>query len=114
MPKLSTLDKVARLDADIASLRARLDAKLDERAVLLGTLIAQGNAIQASVAQQVQALTQANALVTTGRILTDDQVREIRRLFAGGMSQTSLAKRFGLSQPSIFKIVRRQSYADVA
>jgi len=114
MTKLSTLDKVARLDADIASLRARLDAKIDERAVLLGSLVAQCQTVKNAVAAQVQAVTHANALVTTGRILTADQVREIRRLHASGVSQTALGKRFGISQPSVFKIVRRQSYQDVA
>lgn len=114
MPKLAPLDKVARLDADIASLRDRLDSKLDERQKLLSTLLAQGNAIRGTVAAQVATVVHANTLATTGRNLTEDQVREIRRLHAQGVSQTALGKRFGLSQPSIYKIVRRQSYQDVA
>ena len=114
MPKLDPIAKVARLDADIASLRVRLDAKLDERQKLLSTLLAQGQAIKTAVAQQVHTVVHANTLATTGRNLTEDQVREIRRLHASGVSQTALGKRYGLSQPSIYKIVRRQSYQDVA
>jgi hypothetical protein len=55
----------------------------------------------------------ADAFAQTGRVLTDDQVRQIRALHAGGMSQSALGRRFGISQPSIFKIVRRISYTDV-
>jgi len=109
-----TLAKLAKLEGDIVALKGRLDAKLSERQALLATLTAQGQALQSNVAAQVATITQANTLATTGRNLTDDQVREIRRLFAGGMSQSALGRRFGISQPSIFKIVRRQSYQDVA
>jgi hypothetical protein len=114
MSRLAPLDRVARIDADIASLRARLDAKLTERRVLLATLIADGEAQRADVADEIRALTHANNVVATGRVLTDDQVREIRRLHAEGHSQSALGRRFGLAQPSIYKIVRRRSYADVA
>lgn len=114
MSRLSPLDRVARIDADIASLRDRLDAKLTERRTLLTTLIIDGEALRADVADEVRTLAHASNVAATGRNLTDDQVREIRRLHAEGHSQSSLGRRFGLAQPSIYKIVRRRSYADVA
>jgi DNA-binding NarL/FixJ family response regulator len=114
MNSARTLTKLAKLEDDIVALKGRIDAKLNERQLLLASLAAQGTALQNNVAAQVAVLTQANTLATTGRNLTDDQVRDIRRLFAGGMSQSAIARKYGLSQPSIFKIVRRQSYQDVA
>ena len=108
------LAKVARLDADIAALQTRLNAKLDERRALLTSLVDQGNALQAQVAAQVQAMARASTMATFGRALTDDQVREIRRLHKANVSQSELGRRYGLSQPSIYKIVRRETYQDVA
>jgi len=107
------LARVARIDAEIATLQQRLDDRLSERRVLLLNLIEDGEAVRTDVAEQVRTVTHASALAATGRTLTDDQVREIRRLNAAGVSQTALAKRFGISQPSVFKIVRRRSYVDV-
>jgi DNA invertase Pin-like site-specific DNA recombinase len=112
--KLTLLDKLGRLDSDIAVLRSKLEAKLDDRRALLALATAQGEAIRAEVRDEVQSLTQASNLVHTGRIFTDDQVREIRRLNAEGVSQCELARRYGLSQPSIHRIVKRLAYADVA
>jgi hypothetical protein len=108
------LARVARIDAEITALQEKLDDRLTERRTLLLTLIEDGEAVRSDVAEQVRTVTHANAMAATGRTLTDDQVREIRRLNAAGVSQTALAKRFGISQPSVFKIVRRRSYVDVA
>jgi len=108
------LARVAKIDAEVAALQERLDSRLTERRMLLAGLIADGEQVRSDVAQQVRTVAHANALAVTGRTLTDDQVREIRRLHAAGVSQTALGKRFGISQPSIYKIVRRQSYQDVA
>ena len=109
-----SITKLARLDADIASLRDRLNVKLSERRSLLDSLIADGEAVRSEVTETVQTIVRAVTLADTGRRLTVDQVREIRRLWSNGVSQTAIAKRFGLSQPTIYKIVRRQSYQDVA
>jgi hypothetical protein len=42
--------------------------------------------------------------------LTDDQVREIRKL-AGTVPQTELARRYGIGQPLVSRIVRREKWA---
>ena len=44
--------------------------------------------------------------------LTDNQVREIRRL-AGSMSQRAIARKFGVHQGSVWKIIHRKSWAHV-
>jgi len=44
--------------------------------------------------------------------LTDDQVREIRKLYATSeYSQTELGKRFGVAQSIIYRIVRGDAWA---
>jgi hypothetical protein len=46
--------------------------------------------------------------------LTDQQVLEIRRLYSqGGVSQTVLAKKFGVDQTMIGFIVRRVSWTHI-
>lgn len=45
--------------------------------------------------------------------LTADKVAEIRRLYAAGESQDSIAKRYGVSQRNISAVVRRQSWKHV-
>jgi hypothetical protein len=108
-----SLARIGRIDAEIASLQERLDARLTERRMLLLDLIQEGEHIRTDVAEQVRSVAHAEAFAQTGRVLTDDQVREIRKLHASGVSQSALGRRFGISQPSIFKIVRRISYTDV-
>lgn len=39
------------------------------------------------------------------RVLTDEQVRELRELRAAGAPQSELAKRFGVSQAQVSRIV---------
>lgn len=47
--------------------------------------------------------------------LTDDDVRQIRALYAaGGVSQRALAARYGLSQSAIGRLLNRQSWFDIA
>ena len=48
-------------------------------------------------------------------VLTEDEVRKILRLYDGGngMSQTDLAKRFGVRQPTIHNIVWRKTWQHV-
>jgi hypothetical protein len=45
--------------------------------------------------------------------LTDDQVREMRRLYAAGVRQTQLCKQFGMSHPVVSTIVRRKVWTHV-
>lgn len=45
--------------------------------------------------------------------LTDDQVREMRRLYAEGAYQRTLAKRFGISQGAVSAIVTRRTWRHV-
>ena len=47
------------------------------------------------------------------RRLTPAQVKEIRRRHKGGESQSALAREYGISQPSIYAILNRQSYKDI-
>lgn len=42
--------------------------------------------------------------------LTDDQVRDIRRRYSAGETQTALASEFGIAQSNISKIIRRVTY----
>lgn len=42
--------------------------------------------------------------------LTDDQVMEIRRIWAGQMSQAEIARRYGVSVVSIVNIVNQHSW----
>lgn len=45
---------------------------------------------------------------------TDDQVREMRRLYAeGGWSYPKLGARFGMHPQNIGRIIRREGYAEV-
>ena len=46
--------------------------------------------------------------------LNADAVREIRRLYAQGIKQTDLAKRFSLNQTTVSGIVRRTSWRHVS
>jgi hypothetical protein len=107
------LARISKIDAEVAALTERIDNRLTERRQLLAALIQDGETLRGEVAEQVRAVAHADAFAQTGRVLTDDQVREIRRLHAAGISQSALGRRFGISQPSIFKIVRRLSYTDV-
>lgn len=45
--------------------------------------------------------------------LSEDDVREIRRLSAGGMSQRALARRFGVSRCPIRRVVRNEGWTHV-
>lgn len=47
-----------------------------------------------------------------GRI-TEEDVREIRRLAEGGMSQQKIAKHYGIVQQQVSRIVRRERWASV-
>ena len=50
-----------------------------------------------------------------GAKLTEDDVREIRRLYAtGNFTRRELARQFGVSVPTISKIVNRQTWKHVA
>lgn len=43
--------------------------------------------------------------------LTNDNIASIRRMFAGGASQCSLARTFGVSQSTIWRAVRLKTFA---
>ena len=45
--------------------------------------------------------------------LTEEDIPEVRRRAAGGESQRSLARAFGVSQPAISYAVRRETWAHV-
>ncbi|VEG57136.1 Uncharacterised protein [Mycolicibacterium aurum] len=48
-----------------------------------------------------------------GSKLDERQVREIRRRHANGETQKDIARRFGVSGPTISAIVQRRTWADV-
>ena len=104
--------RLQRLDNEVKSLQERLNAKLDARRELLELLVQEGEAQRQSVDEQVT-FNQAVNFVNTGRMLSDEQVRDIRKANKAGESQGSLARRYGIAQPNIFKIVHNQSYRDV-
>ena len=54
---------------------------------------------------------QVERRVDTYHTMTVPKVREIRRRFAEGETQTALAREFGLSVPSVHFIVRRKTWA---
>lgn len=111
----TAIAKITRLDTDIAALRERLEAKLDERQALVADLFAEGEAIRAAL-EPVPAVTPPAAPVEVPRVgrLDPEVVRHIRDLHSTGVSQAELGRRYNLSQPSVNAIVRRQSYKDVA
>jgi DNA invertase Pin-like site-specific DNA recombinase len=45
--------------------------------------------------------------------LTANQVREIRRRFAGGTAQSRLAKEYGIPKANIHRIVRRKTWRHI-
>lgn len=50
---------------------------------------------------------------TPSSVLTDEQVREVRRLYAaGGISQGKLARLFGVAQSTINSIVLNKTYTE--
>ena len=107
--------RLSRLDDQIADLRSRLDVKLNERKDVLDAMIADGETIRAeAITNDRFVLSQAATLLQTGRQFTDAQVRDIRRRQANGESQHSIGKRYGVSQPTIHRIIYRLSYGDVA
>lgn len=108
------LARLARLDDEIATLHGRITEKLATRRQLLAAMVADGDRQQADLTDQVRTLAQASNLANTGRVLTAEQVREIRQAHKNGESQGAIARRYGLAQPSVHKIVHRLSYRDVA
>ena len=46
-------------------------------------------------------------------VLTEDQVRDIRRQHAEGSTQAALAETYQMSKAAIGKIVRRETWADL-
>jgi len=46
-------------------------------------------------------------------VMTEENVRELRRLHADGETGTSLAKMFGISQPTVSQITRRVTWRHV-
>lgn len=46
--------------------------------------------------------------------LTEDQVLEIRKLYSEGMTQTAIAKIYGLTIAAIGKVVHRKRWKDIA
>lgn len=45
--------------------------------------------------------------------LTEEQVREIRRLFKEGKTSKELGKQFGISTSAAFMVAKRQRYASI-
>lgn len=122
--RLDVINRVARLEKDIAALNERIKAKQAEKQALLN----EAQAVLDSLRPQPVPQPRGNGAHsysgrrrgpakgtpnTLHRSLTPAQVREIRKLAAQGTPQTFIGKKFGLSQPTVSTIVRRLTYADV-
>jgi DNA invertase Pin-like site-specific DNA recombinase len=46
-------------------------------------------------------------------VLTEDNVREIRKLSAAKQTYVQIAKQFGINKSTVYKIVNRKSWAHV-
>jgi len=116
MSTKTAIAKVSRLDADIEALRTRLESKLAERESILAELIADGEAIRAALGlvEAPEAPEDRPVALATGRAFTEEEILDIRTRNAAGTSQSALARHYGVSQPTIFGIVRRRTYKDVA
>jgi hypothetical protein len=118
--------QVAKIDAEIAALSERIIAKQTERE----TLITEATEMLRSLRSNYRAAPVPQPKVKQRfhpnpnpkrrgrppgqtRMLTDDQVREIRKLGASGMAQVRIAEQFNQSQPQISLIIHRKIYGDV-
>ncbi len=57
--------------------------------------------------RQPKGIEQGNA------VLTEDQVREIRRLVAGGMSMTDTASHYGVNHATVWRVVNRKGWKHI-
>jgi hypothetical protein len=115
MSRLSPIERLRRLDGEIETLQLRLNTKLAERRGLLMSMIEDGEMIanNVEVIEQIRMVQSLN-MAAEGRYFTDQQVRDIRAANKSGESQTSIARRYGVSQVTIHKMVTHQSYQDVS
>ena len=110
------LTRLERLDNEVRALQERLNAKLDARRQLLHDMIEDGEVQRQDAAERVAVNQTVRAVnfINTGRMLSDEQIKAIRKAYKAGASQGELARQYGIAQPNIFKIVHRQSYKDVS
>jgi Mor family transcriptional regulator len=107
------VEQLRRLDDEIAALHTKLLAKVNARKRVLTGMIDDGNKLAAQALETVSVARAAN-YISNGRSFSDDQIRAIRSAHQGGESQCSIARRYGVSQPSIYKIVTHAAYRDVS
>ena len=55
-----------------------------------------------------------DALVSRVRRLTDEQISDVRRCYAGGESCRSIAKRLGVSQTTVSRLIGGKHWSDTA
>lgn len=108
-----------------AELRTKVSASLTGRVITWGDKIAANNgqrgkppnAAQAAALAAGRAIGPSREVLSarnSHRKLSDDDVREIRRLAAAGnLSQREIGERFGMTQSGISKIIRRVALAHV-
>jgi DNA invertase Pin-like site-specific DNA recombinase len=56
---------------------------------------------------------QARGERISSSVLTEDNIREIRRLSAAKQTYVEIAKQFGIHKDTVYKIVNRKSWAHV-
>lgn len=64
-------------------------------------------------AEQPDAERPTHPHMTGSRLFTDDQIREIRALFADGQSVSELARAYEVSVSSIYKLIKRLTYRHI-
>lgn len=115
---VNLVNKLDRLNREVDALSTKLFAKLDERQALVDQITAESEQLRAAVNLSLAA-SHSHTPVSRipdeqGRRFTDEQIREIRGAYKRGESQSSIARRYGVSQPTIFHIVKRSTYREVA
>lgn len=45
--------------------------------------------------------------------LTEDQIKEVHRLYHAGIDGLELARRYGVGKSTIYRIVNREAFADI-
>jgi len=116
--------EIAKLDRQVAQAQERLDGLVKARQSLYQALIDQAaealNDLRAKAGipvpdrQHWRRPAAADGTVN-GRALTDDQVRAAREQFAQRTASAGrLARQYGISSPAMSKLLRRETYKDVA
>jgi hypothetical protein len=118
------LQRIAKIEGEIAVLTERVAAKQRERQAIIDEARVTLDGLTRTRPKVVDGVGRGNHDSRRGpqkgtpnykqRSLTDDQVRELRTKWESGeFSQRELGEQYGLAQPVISSIVHRRTYQDV-